>query len=170
MQFHYCSHLMRMLRISRSSVYSFFLGSSIILCGCGVRKTILPDRIVNSGALIETAVAYKGVPYTYGGSTPEGFDCSGFLFFVFNRHGISLSRTVAMQSRSGRKVTKSHLKPGDIVFFHTRGIFTRPTHAGLYIGNGNFIHAGSLPPAYVRIDSLDNPYYKRRFLFGRKVF
>lgn len=119
---------------------------------------------VNVSNLISTAKKYLGVPYVWGGSTPNGFDCSGFIQYVFNQHGISLPRTVAQMWNFGKSV--SSLQIGDLVFFNTSG--SGVSHAGIYMGNNQFIHAGS--STGVTIASLDNSYWKPRYLGAKRVF
>lgn len=94
--------------------------------------------------VVNIANQYIGVPYEWGGMSPEGFDCSGFVQYVYNQYGISLPRTTAQQPNVGTAVDKSELQPGDLVFFrgskpHSNGI----GHVGIYIGNDQFIHAPS---------------------------
>jgi cell wall-associated NlpC family hydrolase len=84
---------------------------------------------------VRIAAHELGVPYRYGGSSPSGFDCSGLVAYVYGRLGIQLPHNAAAQYGYGRQVAPSHMKPGDLVFFHGLG------HVGLYIGRGRFIHA-----------------------------
>jgi len=84
---------------------------------------------------VRIAASELGVPYRYGGSSPSGFDCSGLVAYVYAKLGISLPHNAAAQYSYGRSVDRSHLKPGDLVFFHGLG------HVGLYIGHGRIIHA-----------------------------
>lgn len=141
--------------------------STFYACAKGVYLKL--DHAVDPLEIIQTALSFKGTPYRYGGTTPEGFDCAAFLVYVFSKHGIHIPRTTAQQARLGKKVSCTHLVPGDLVFFHTLGIFPKATHVGLYIGNGQFVHAGTSPPAEVRIESLHSSYYNPRFLYGRRI-
>ena len=86
-----------------------------------------------SGSISEYAKSFHGVPYVYGGSTPAGFDCSGFTSYVFRKFGISLPHSSAAQARYGRPVSRSEAKPGDLVVM--------PGHVGIYAGNGMVTHA-----------------------------
>jgi peptidoglycan DL-endopeptidase LytE len=113
-------------------------------------------------ALIAEAKKYIGVPYVWGGSTPAGFDCSGYLNYVFNHVGLSIPRTVAAIWSEAKPV--SSLKAGDIVFFNTG---SSPSHAGIYLGNNQFIHAGT--STGVTISDLGNSYWKPRYM-GAKTF
>ena len=88
------------------------------------------------GTPVETALAYHGVPYLWGGETPRGFDCSGLVLYVFEQHGVQLPHYSGSQFRLGEKVTASAMVPGDVVFFGS------PIHhVGIYMGGGYYIHA-----------------------------
>ena len=84
---------------------------------------------------VRIAAGELGVPYRYGGDSPSGFDCSGLVAYVYGRLGIRLPHNAAAQYAYGRAVERSHLRPGDLVFFHGLG------HVGVYIGRGRIIHA-----------------------------
>ena len=117
-------------------------------------------------AIITTAKKYIGVPYVWGGTTPSGFDCSGFVQYVFKAHGISLNRTCVTQYKHGTYVSKSNLKPGDLVFFqntYKSGI----SHVGIYVGNGQFIHASSSKG--IVISNLSSSYYMSHYYGARRV-
>lgn len=116
--------------------------------------------------VVETAKKYVGSKYVYGGSSPAGFDCSGFTSYVFKLHGVNLNRTAAGQYSNGVAVSKSQLQPGDLVMFGSsaKGI----NHVGLYIGGGQMVHA-STPKTGVRIDSINGSYYAKRYVGARRV-
>lgn len=118
--------------------------------------------------IITTGRKYLGVRYSYGGSSPKGFDCSGFTSYVFKQHGITLPRSTVDQATIGTKVGKADLKPGDILIFsntYKKG----PSHAGIYIGNGQFIHASSVGSGGVVISDINSDYYSSHFSYGRRV-
>jgi cell wall-associated NlpC family hydrolase len=111
-------------------------------------------RVPLGAKVVTYARRMIGVPYSYGGSTPRGFDCSGFTSYVYRHFGISVSRTSYSQFRDGIRVARSGLKPGDLVFFHGLG------HVGLYIGHGRFIHSPRRGTR-VRIDPMSGWYASR---------
>jgi len=116
-------------------------------------------------AVIEIAKKYMGVPYVWGGETPDGFDCSGFTQYVMKQNGITIPRTAAEQFAAGTGVEKANLQIGDLVFFTTY----KPgaSHVGFYMGNGKFIHASSAA-AQVTISSLDEEYYTKNYVGARR--
>ena len=114
--------------------------------------------------LIEVAKSYIGTPYVYGGSTPSGFDCSGFVKYVYGQIGISLSRTSDTQANEGTYVAYEDLMPGDIVCFGSGSI----SHVGIYIGDGQFIHSPRTGYS-VCIAPLSGGSYNGRFRFARRI-
>lgn len=118
--------------------------------------------------VIAYAKNYLGVRYVYGGSSPKGFDCSGFTVYVFKHFGISLSRTATGQYQYGSSVSKSELKPGDLVFFKNSGSSKAIGHVGIYVGGGSFIHASS-PGDVVKITSLSESYYVKNYVGARRI-
>ena len=113
--------------------------------------------------IVDYAAKYLGVPYVYGGSTPKGFDCSGLVKYVYNHFDISVARTSAKQySTSVTKISKDELQLGDLVFFSgdTPG---RVGHVGIYVGNGQFIHAPR-PGKNVCYERLNNSYYVEHYI------
>jgi hypothetical protein len=116
------------------------------------------------GSIIDTAYKYMGVPYVWGGTTPKGFDCSGFTQYVFKQHGISIPRVTQSQVLIGSAVSKSNLKKNDLVFFDT---YTKNGHVGIYIGAGNFIHASS--SSGVTVGNINSSYWKKKYSTARRI-
>ncbi|WP_281281409.1 C40 family peptidase [Pseudalkalibacillus caeni] len=116
-----------------------------------------------SKKLIETAKKYKGVPYLWGGTTPEGFDCSGFIQQVFEENGVKVPRTAESIWESGKTIKAPNV--GDLVFFETYK--PGPSHLGIYAGNNQFIHAGSSHG--VEVSSMDNPYWAPRYIGAKTI-
>ncbi|MEI6915094.1 MAG: NlpC/P60 family protein [Armatimonadota bacterium] len=120
----------------------------------------------DSGA-VHAALAMRGSRYRFGGTSSRGgFDCSGFTRWVYSKQGVSLPHSAAAQSGRGARISKDSLKPGDLVFFQTRG--RRIGHVGVYTGKGKFVHASN-PRGGVKVDSLSSGYYGRRFTGARRV-
>ncbi|NOG93830.1 MAG: SH3 domain-containing protein [Armatimonadetes bacterium] len=118
--------------------------------------------------LVNRAKQLLGTDYVYGGESTRGFDCSGFVWYLYKSiEGVSLPRRASHQAGVGGSVSKDQLAPGDIVFFKTRGA-ARINHSGIYIGGGKFIHASSAKDE-VRIDSLSSGYYSRVFAGAKRV-
>ncbi len=116
--------------------------------------------------IVATAKQYIGIPYVWGGTSPSGFDCSGLVYYVFKQHGIALNRTAATQYQHGSYVTKNQLQIGDLVFFqntYKAGI----SHVGIYVGNGQFIHASSSKG--VTVSYLSNSYWASHYYGARRV-
>jgi len=118
--------------------------------------------------IISYAKKYLGVKYVWGGSTPKGFDCSGFVKYVYAHFGVSLSRTSASQAKNGTKVNKADLEPGDLVFFDTDGGRNRINHVGIYIGNGKMIHSSSHFGGVV-ITDISSGFYAKNYMTARRV-
>lgn len=115
--------------------------------------------------IVATAKNYIGVPYVFGGNTPKGFDCSGFLEYVFKQNGFVIPRLADEQYLLGKAAKVSQLSAGDLVFFTT--YTSGASHCGFYVGDRRFLHASS--SRGIRIDSLDSEYWSSRFLGARKI-
>ena len=127
------------------------------------RKQAVPG--VKGSSVIATAARFKGTPYRFGGATPDkGFDCSGYVSYVFWQNKVALPRTADLQYNKGLFVLRSALRPGDLVFFTTTE--PGPSHVGIYAGNGSFWHASSHG---VMQSGLDDAYWKPRYLGARRI-
>ncbi|WP_304485928.1 C40 family peptidase [Acidaminococcus sp. AM05-11] len=116
-------------------------------------------------SLISTAYDYVGVPYVFGGTTPWGFDCSGYTQYVFRQIGVDIPRTADAQYYSYPKVSASNLQPGDLVFFETYE--PGPSHCGIYIGNGQMLQAGS--STGVTVSNVFSGYFGARYIGACRV-
>jgi hypothetical protein len=116
--------------------------------------------------LVRTAKRFLGTPYRWGGITADnGFDCSGLTMVCYRLNGLNLPRVSRHQFQAGRWIAKDQLRPGDLVFFATKG-GKRVTHVGMYIGDGKFIHAPRTGKK-VRIEKLSNSFFAKTYMGGR---
>ena len=129
--------------------------------GCG-----LAPPLPAGPTLVSAALDLRGRPYSPGGSGPDSFDCSGFVQYVFAEFGIPLPRTVTSQFDATLEVPFEQLAPGDLIFFRTAG--DQPSHVGIAIGDGTFVHAPS-SRGVVRVESLTSSYWRNRFDSVRRV-
>lgn len=121
-----------------------------------------PDAI---SEIIDFGMQFIGVPYVFGGTSPNGFDCAGYVRYVFAKHGIHLPRTADAQFEHGQWVESDDLEPGDLVFFTT----TEPgaSHVGIYIGDGKFLNSQS--SRGVAIANLSNYYWSSRYVGAKRI-
>lgn len=122
-------------------------------------------------AIADLAYTFLGYPYVSGGSSPSGFDCSGFIMYVYSQFGYSLPHGTNGQLSYGTPVDRSNLQPGDMVFFFDPDFGSGPTtHGGIYLGGGDFIHASTNGREEVQIHNLDsNAYYNSVFTAARRL-
>lgn len=132
-----------------------FLGCFLMLNLCSYKEINAKAAIEDSQEIVTYSKMFLGLPYMRGGTTPNGFDCSGFVQYVYAHFGIDLPRTTGDQVNTGVKVNREELKPGDIVFFGTQD---NVYHDGIYIGGGRFIHS-SKPGDVIRIEYLKYMQY-----------
>jgi cell wall-associated NlpC family hydrolase len=155
--------------------------SLIVLAGCassgGVPqphpgRTSVPSHAEEAHArpeplrIVETALALQGAPYRNGGTDPSGFDCSGFVEYVFAQNGVALPRDVQQQWSVGDPIPRSDLRPGDLVFFSINGLGA--SHVGIAVGSDSFVHAPS-SRGRVRTEQLSAEYWSRRFAGARRI-
>ena len=117
--------------------------------------------------IVDYAKQFLGVPYVYGGNGPNSFDCPGFTSYIYRHFGYTLNRTASTQLSNGVAVSKSELQPGDLVFFRYNTSYPA-SHVGIYIGNGQFIHA-STNKYQVQIDQLLTGHYANVYIAGRRI-
>lgn len=134
----------------------------------------LTESSSSNSDIAATAKQYLGTGYVYGGASPRGFDCSGFTMYVYSQHGYSLPHSATSQWQSGlgaRVYSISELQPGDLVFFNdpSRNAGKACSHAGIYTGDGQFIHSSSSRSGSVIVSSLTSGYYNTYFVGGIHV-
>jgi len=152
------------------------LTTDVINPGC-VLKLSLEDSEVSRGgsavnnsitaSILNTAMQHLGTPYRYGGSAPGGFDCSGFVKYVYSQNGYNLNRTAASQYSQGTPVSKAELQLGDLVFFCCGS--SSIDHVGIYIGNNEFIHSSSPRSGGVIITNLGESYYLNSYAGAARI-
>ena len=139
----------------------------------GLKGYVSSDYMTKGGSnsqatqIVATAKQYLGVPYVWGGTSPKGFDCSGLIYYVYGQYGYQLQRRASLQyAYNGTSVSKANLQPGDLVFFSDD---VDPIgHVGMYIGNGQFIHASS-GKGCVTISNLSGAYYAQHYTGAKRI-
>jgi len=126
----------------------------------------VPASPVAPTAIVSTAMMLRGIPYRNGGSDPSGFDCSGFVQWVFAQNGIRLPREVREQYGAGQTIDPRDVKPGDLLFFET--VSRGASHVGVAIGGDQFVHAPS-SQGVVRVERFSANYWAMRFVGARRV-
>jgi cell wall-associated NlpC family hydrolase len=121
---------------------------------------------VDGYSITSTALSLRGAPYRNGGASPKGFDCSGFVQYVFGQHGLALPRQTRAQYSVGKKVAAAQLEPGDLVFFST--VAPGASHVGISLGGDQFVHAPS-SRGIVRVEALSTSYWAKRFVGAKRV-
>lgn len=128
----------------------------------------LPNLSTGGDVIVSFAQQYLGYRYVLGGTTPgSGFDCSGFVYYVFNSNGYSISRSLYAQAGTGTAVSKSELQPGDVVFFNNTSSGSLG-HVGIYIGDGMMIHAANSKRGVVT-DTINSGYYNTYYYSARRI-
>lgn len=147
---------------STGYIFSSYLSTNLSSSGSGSTSSSSEGE-----AIVAEGKKYLGVPYVYGGTSPSGFDCSGFVYYVYKQCGYSITRTATAQNSDGYYISRSELQPGDIVIFYNSAM-TAIGHAGIYVGDGQFIHASS-GSGKVVISSLSSTYYNTHYYSARRV-
>lgn len=133
--------------------------------------SLSPKAITLRNRIVLYSRGFLGTRYVYGGSTPSGFDCSGFTSYVYKNFGIDLNRASVDQAKQGVYTARNKLQPGDLVFFDTNGGSKKVVnHVGMYVGDGKFIHASSSTSGkVVKISSLNEDFYNKSYVTGRRI-
>ena len=139
-----------------------------------VDLTTAAGQSSSGSGIVSSAMQHLGTRYVYGGASPSGFDCSGFTMYIYNQYGVSLPHTASGQWQSGKGAkiwSVGELQPGDLVFFNdpSRNAGKACSHAGIYIGGGEFIHASSARSGGVVISNLTSGYYNTYFVGGLRI-
>ncbi|MCT6923350.1 MULTISPECIES: C40 family peptidase [Bacillales] len=151
-------------KILRNTLLTFLAALAIFLSPIGEEKAAAAD--FTSSNFKSTAQKYLGVPYSYGGTSTRGFDCSGYVRTVFSDLGVSLPRTSSSMYGVGTAVSQNDLIPGDLVFFNTSG--SGISHVGIYLGGGKFIHSQTNIGVSVT-DINDKWYWGSRYVGAKRV-
>lgn len=167
-------HHNRQAGSARVARLCLLLLAASMLAGCSLLGKVGLDpaprpapRMGSANPVVQTVEGVVGVPYKWGGESPrEGFDCSGLVYWAYAQHGVRIPRVSWQQVEHGRRIGRHDLRAGDLVFFDTGQ--RRGFHVGLVTGRGTFLHS---PKAGSRVSesSLDNSYWYRKFMFGRRV-
>jgi murein DD-endopeptidase len=137
----------------------------LLLSACAGHLDIQPDPATQHLVVLE-ALGQVGRPYKYGGTTPEGFDCSGLVQHVYREAGIQLPRTTVEQFQSGERVKLAQLEPGDLLFYR---FSRRPVdHVAIYLGDGQAVHAPANGRAVI-VAAVDLPHWKKHYVDAVRV-
>ena len=159
-----------MTLIYRHILFLSVLLLALILSGCATTEKAPPSVRLPLGVgnvrAVKDVLQLQGQPYVWGGQSPqEGFDCSGLVVYVYNRQGLKLPRTARSLAEQLPKVSIDQRQPGDLLFFNTDKPFS---HVGIYVGNDKFVHAPSARTGRVMMSSLQQPYWRERFIAVRR--
>jgi len=146
------------------SIRNLIFGLVIVylMSGCAALKGKPPEPDIRS-EIIKTALSLRGTVYKKNGKGPDGFDCSGFVYYVYKKSNISLSPSTNKLIRYGHKITLDNVKPGDLVFFKAKKIF----HVGIMLNHEEFIHSSTRKG--VSVDRLDSSYWGKKSFYFRSV-
>lgn len=156
-----------MLRLLKPMLLIFIVAQ---LSGCATTEKAAVATAIEAGGngkAVNDALQLQGQPYVSGGESPiEGFDCSGLVFYVYNKQGVRLPRDTWSLANQLPSVQLNQRQPGDLVFFNTT---SRPfSHVGIYVGGDRFVHAPSVRTGRVMMSDLKQPYWRERFVAVRR--
>jgi uncharacterized protein YgiM (DUF1202 family) len=151
-------------KISFNSKTAYICGEYIKI----VNSALIEKQNLNGIGVVEYAKKFIGTPYAYGGNTPKGFDCSGFVQYVMSNFEVKMPRSSTEQYSVGERVNKSQLIPGDLVYFKYSSNSNNLNHVGIYVGEGNFIHS-TAPGQAVRIDTLASGYFSNYYYGATRI-
>jgi len=140
-------------------------GFMLLATGCSNAPVAVTPGSARHQQATEVAASMVGKPYRYGGHTPQGFDCSGLVYFSFKRAGMDVPRSTETQRDKSRKVPPARLARGDLLFFNQEGKFS--SHVGIYLGGNRFVHAPSSGKR-VRVDRLTDAYWQKHLVDARR--
>jgi cell wall-associated NlpC family hydrolase len=150
--------------------------ATLVLTGCAGTSDIKPEQPTPprpiakqsiNAPVVDYALQFQGAPYRYGSASPEdGFDCSGFVKYVYKHDGIELPRTVKEMASMLQPVPNESVRSGDLLFFNTSG--NSISHVGIFMNDFKFIHAPSSKTGKVTVSSLKNNYWRERFIDARR--
>jgi len=152
--------------VARLSFITMLALFALAASGCASAPTRSPAGAAADADAADHALRMQGKPYRYGGSTPQGFDCSGLVQYSFSRAGIRLPRSTEGLWQHSRSVTVSKLQRGDLLFFDQEG--KRSSHVAIYVGNDRFVHAPS-NGKQVKLANFSDPYWRKHFAGARRV-
>lgn len=141
------------------------MAGTLLVAGCSSTPVAYSPAGARQQQASEIAATMVGKPYRYGGGTPHGFDCSGLVHYSFKHAGMEVPRSTETQRQGSRRVARTDLSRGDLVFFDQLG--KRSSHVGIYLGNNRFVHAPS-SGKHVRVDKLTDPYWRNHLVDTRR--
>ncbi len=160
-------------KISYNNITGYVSSDYMVTCkdSAGSRGdgTVVTSSSPLGAQVVEYAKQFLGVPYVWGGNGPNCFDCSGFTKYVYAHFGYTLNRTASAQLSNGVSVSRSELQPGDLIFFDNGKVSTPVSHVGIYVGDGQFIHA-STNEYQVRYGNLNAGSYNSTYVYARRIF
>ena len=160
-------------KISYNNITGYVSSDYMVTCkdSAGSRGdgTVVTSSSPLGAQVVEYARQFLGVPYVWGGNGPNCFDCSGFTKYVYAHFGYTLNRTASAQLSNGVSVSRSELQPGDLIFFDNGKVSTPVSHVGIYVGDGQFIHA-STNEYQVRYGNLNAGSYNSTYVYARRIF